>query len=306
MPPAKVEARQSASGLDFKLHPLVVINISDHLLRIKANGLDRAQGSERVLGCLLGQQNGRVVDISNSFEIRYSMGSNGIEIDEAFLVKKQEQYKQTFASLDIVGWYATGKMLTNAEMAIHRKMSEHNESPVFLQLDPVFNPAQKDLPISLYESELHSMENVPSFVFVQANFSIETSEAERIGVNQVAKVLPSGKASGIEQLSAHMTSVHAALKMLQGRIQLVTAHLDRMARGTIPFDHALVRQISSTLQRFPAVETSQFQDDYLKDHNDALLTILLSSWINCTSAANEMVEKFNMAYDRSSRRKQMP
>ena len=80
------------------LMQLVVINISDHLLRIKANGLDRAQGSERVLGCLLGQQNGRVVDISNSFEIRYSMGANGIQIDEAFLVKKQEQCETAFAA----------------------------------------------------------------------------------------------------------------------------------------------------------------------------------------------------------------
>ncbi|KAK9849666.1 hypothetical protein WJX84_003105 [Apatococcus fuscideae] len=303
MPPAKVEARQSASGLDFKLHPLVVINISDHLLRIKANALDQAQGSDRVLGCLLGQQNGRVVDISNSFEIKYSMGPSGIDIDDAFLIKKQEQYKQVFATLDIVGWYATGKALTNAEMVIHRKISEHNESPVFLQLDPVFSAAQKDLPISLYESELHTVDNVPAFIFVQANFTIETSEAERIGVNQVAKVLPSGKASGVEQLSAHMTSVHAALKMLQGRIRLVSDHVDKMASGHVPFDHSLVRQISSTLQRFPAVETSQFQDDYLKDHNDALLTILLSSWINCTSAVNELVDKFNVAYDRSSRRK---
>ncbi len=32
-----------------------------------------------------------------------------------------------------------------------------------------------------------------------ANFCMQTSEAERIGVNQVAKVLPSGKASGTEQ-----------------------------------------------------------------------------------------------------------
>ncbi len=128
---------------------LVVINISDHLLRIKANGLDRFQGSDRVLGCLLGQQQGRVVDISNSFEIKYSMGSHGIQIDDAYLVKKQEQCKigskeslavsldhsmlackqvhacadkQTFASLDIVGWYATGKSVSNAEMAIHRKV----------------------------------------------------------------------------------------------------------------------------------------------------------------------------------------
>ena len=181
MPAPGIEARQSASGLDFKLHPvrplhgrrrktkscnfsvgqkcpnvdshmrmqLVVINISDHLLRIRANGLDRFQGSDRVLGCLLGQQHGRVVDISNSFEIKYSMGSHGIQIDDAFLVKKQEQCKiaspeslpvcldhsmlapkqghtcadkQTFASLDIVGWYATGKSVSNAEMAIHRKV----------------------------------------------------------------------------------------------------------------------------------------------------------------------------------------
>ena len=75
---------------------LVVINISDHLLRIKANGLDRFQGSDRVLGCLLGQQQGRVVDISNSFEIKYTMGPNGIDIDNAFLVRKQEQCKTCF------------------------------------------------------------------------------------------------------------------------------------------------------------------------------------------------------------------
>ena len=33
----------------------------------------------------------------------------------------------------------------------------------------------------------------------KSNFCVQTSEAERIGVNQVAKVLPSGKASGTEQ-----------------------------------------------------------------------------------------------------------
>ena len=43
------------------------------------------------MGCLLGSQSGRVVDISNSFEISYTMGFGKVVIDEAFLTRKQEQ-----------------------------------------------------------------------------------------------------------------------------------------------------------------------------------------------------------------------
>lgn len=46
----------------------------------------------RVLGCLLGQQAGRVVDVSNSFEVRHEAEGNGATVlDEAFLTKKLEQ-----------------------------------------------------------------------------------------------------------------------------------------------------------------------------------------------------------------------
>ena len=70
---------------------LVLINISDHFVRMRANGL--AQGSGRVFGCLLGQQVGREVSISNSFEIIIEDGMEGPLVDEAFLTKKTEQCK---------------------------------------------------------------------------------------------------------------------------------------------------------------------------------------------------------------------
>ena len=69
---------------------LVLINISDHSTRVHANG-NTEQPRTRVLGCLLGQQTGRVVDIINSLEIRYEDGPDGITIDEGYLAKKQEQ-----------------------------------------------------------------------------------------------------------------------------------------------------------------------------------------------------------------------
>lgn len=45
----------------------------------------------RVLGCLLGSQAGRTVDIANSFEMRLTTGGGEADIDEAFLHKKMEQ-----------------------------------------------------------------------------------------------------------------------------------------------------------------------------------------------------------------------
>ncbi len=70
---------------------LVLINISDHATRIRVASGSHAD-EVRVLGCLLGQQAGRVVDVSNSFEVRHEVdGSGATVLDEAFLSKKLEQ-----------------------------------------------------------------------------------------------------------------------------------------------------------------------------------------------------------------------
>ena len=56
----------------------------------------------RVMGCLLGEQKGRVVALHNSFEIKYQSGETAMEedesgecsapvIDESFLMQKMEQ-----------------------------------------------------------------------------------------------------------------------------------------------------------------------------------------------------------------------
>lgn len=127
--------------------------MSDHHTRAKANLQDASLPPPRVLGCLLGQQAGRVVDVSNSFEFVYEATAAGLVIDEGLLTKKTEQCKlppcftgwasdtmhgrygivglmtllfiadkQVFPKLDIVGWYATGEEIQDDDMAIHRKV----------------------------------------------------------------------------------------------------------------------------------------------------------------------------------------
>lgn len=103
--------------MEFKLHPLVLLNVSDHYTRsvlevrvrrwsLRHNRLKVAMAAShsfkaqlsgheppRVLGCLLGLHlDSRTLEICNSFEIKYDgLADNVPQIDSAFLTQKQEQ-----------------------------------------------------------------------------------------------------------------------------------------------------------------------------------------------------------------------
>ncbi|CAI9088097.1 OLC1v1022336C1 [Oldenlandia corymbosa var. corymbosa] len=267
----------SSSGLTFKLHPLVILNISDHHTRVKSQsqppqissshassngGGDSAPASSssapspppRVFGCVIGVQRGRTVEIFNSFELLYD------------------------------------------------PLMDINESPVYVLLNPSINHSQKDLPVNIYESELHIIDGIPQLIFVHASYTIETVEAERISVDHVAHLKPSDGGSAATQLAAHLTGIHSAIKMLNSRIRWLLEHLITMQKGETPCENSLLRQVSSLLRRLPAVESQKFQDDFLMEFNDTLLVTYLAMLTNCSRTTYDLVDKFNTAYDRHTRR----
>lgn len=81
-------------------------------------------------------------------------------------------------------------------------MSDYNENPLLLLLDPHHDERSKDLPVSLYESELHMVKDVPTHLFVSLPFKIETTEAERVSVDHVSKVSPAGE-DGVSPRACH-------------------------------------------------------------------------------------------------------
>lgn len=312
-------ASSSSSGLTFKLHPLVILNISDHYTRVKWQSLPPSQSSAsngggdsssvpvspsstapRVFGCVIGIQRGRTVEIFNSFELLYDPLTHSL--DRTFLDKKQELYKKVFPNFYILGWYSTGSDAQESDMHIHKALMDINESPLYVLLNPSINHAQKDLPITIYESELHVIDGIPQLIFVRSSYTIETVEAERISVDHVAHLKPSDGGSAATQLAAHLTGIHSAIKMLNSRIRVLHHYLVAMQKGEIPCESSLLRQVSSLLRRLPTIESEKFQDDFLMEYNDTLLVTYLAMFTNCSSTMNELVEKFNTAYDRHSRR----
>lgn len=75
-----------------------------------------------------------------------------------------------------MGWYSTTSGVQLSDIAIHKQFLETNESPIYLLLDAAaaFAQTSRDLPISIFESELHVVQDQPTMLFVKVPYRIQT------------------------------------------------------------------------------------------------------------------------------------
>jgi len=290
---ATTEGDQSKAAMDVKLHVMVIVNLSDHFTREKV----KSTKSVRIYGILLGQQSGRKVEISNSYEMFVDHETK--QIDHEFLKKRLSQFQRVFEHDEILGWYATGSKVEGYDTGIHQQVETYNESPLFLLLDPESKPGSQNLPITLWETTVRVYDEKPRLVFTKIPYSIETTEAERIAVDHVANVSTGGRS----MLTSHLSTLQSAIKMLNMRVKIITRFVQETKAGKIPRDEGLLRSINALCHLLPAIDSDKFKEDFLTEYNDALLVTYLATVTKTSNAINEMIEKFNITYDRHTRRR---
>lgn len=301
-----VMASSSAAGsVSAHLHPLVIMNISEHWTRIRA----QEGKAQQVIGALIGKQKGRNIEIMNSFELNFttnvSIGEDesksnavlvDIVIDREYYNTKEEQFKQVFSDHDFLGWYTTGDSADENDIKVHKQICEINESPVFLKLNP--NSRQSDLPVTLYESVIDLVAGEATMLFIQIPYTLATEEAERIGVDHVARM--SSNDSGESSLVAeHLSAQHSAIKMLHSRVRLVLQYVKAVESGQLPVNREILREAYSLSNRLPVLQSPKFKGDFYNQCNDVALMTYLGALTKCCNDINQYVNKFNVMYDRA-------
>ena len=79
-------ATSAPNPLSVKLHPLVLLTISDHITR---HSLRFQEGP--IIGAIIGQQNGREVTMEYAFECKSKVDQGKVLLDEAFFATRLEQ-----------------------------------------------------------------------------------------------------------------------------------------------------------------------------------------------------------------------
>lgn len=297
-PAARVERTLSGGGgsISVSLHPLVIMNISDHFTRVRVQGGAEQQPAS-VYGALLGVQRGRCVEVCNSFELVVSADEkNGRAVlDQEYFAAKEEQFKQVFSLMELLGWYTTGEAPSEGDAHFHQQVCTDNETGLLLKVNPLARTNQ--LPVTLFESLIEIVDGERKVLFSRVPYSLATEDAERIGVDHVARASVAGasKASVVaEQLSAQ----HGAVKMLHSRVRVILDYLRAVQAGDLPKNHEVLREVSSLCAQLPVLDRASFQSEFYCQTNDVLLMCYLATITKGIATASEFVAKVNVVYDR--------
>ncbi|XP_067669609.1 COP9 signalosome complex subunit 6-like [Haliotis asinina] len=296
-PRTSVMATAGTSGsVSVALHPLVIMNISEHWTRVRAQEGKPMQ----VLGALIGQQKGRNIEVMNSFELVFDVVDGNIIINMDYYNTKEEQFKQVFSEMDFLGWYTTGDLPTESDIRVHGQICQINESPVLMKLNPLAR--NSDLPVSIYESVIDLVNREATMLFVELSYTLATEEAERIGVDHVARMSSSDTG---ESSTEHLIAQHSSIKMLHSRVKLILEYVKAVQAGEIPKNHDVLREAYSLCYRLPVLNTTRFKEDFYNQHNDVCLMAYLGSMTKGCNTMNQFVNKFNVLYDRQGMGRRM-
>ncbi|KAF3395905.1 signalosome complex subunit 6 [Penicillium rolfsii] len=223
-----ISSKSSDSGLHIQLHPLVLLTISDQITRHAAR---QQQGP--IIGALLGQQNGREITLEHVFECPVATGANGeVLLPSTWFEERLKQFKDVHKdpALDLVGWWSTAPPSgpDSSHLPVHKQiLQDHNESAVFLAFHPSEVQSRTHgakLPLTIYETVLEGENAVDAgkdmqidgeeptlnIRFRELPYSVETEEAEMIGVDTIAQT--AGTASRSE-IPSQGTSASAGQKL---------------------------------------------------------------------------------------------
>ncbi|XP_061485298.1 COP9 signalosome complex subunit 6-like isoform X2 [Rhineura floridana] len=181
-----VMASGVTGSVSVKLHPLVILNISDHWIRMRLQERRPVQ----VIGTLIGRQEGRNIELMNSFELLSHTVEENVVIDKEYYYTKEEHLKQVFKELGFLGWYTTGGPPDQSDIHVHKQVCEIIESPLFLKLNPMTK--HTDLPVSVFESVIDIINREVTMLYAELTYTLATEEAEGIGVDHVARMTATG------------------------------------------------------------------------------------------------------------------
>jgi len=288
---------KTAAGAHVHLHPLVLMNITDHHTRASLGG----DMHDRVIGALFGEQRGLDSVIMNSIEMHFDVapaeqGAHAI-INADFVRKQEEMHQVVYPKQAFQGWYAVGDAALPAHMATHKALVELGyTNPFFLLLNERIDEGAKELPLSIYEGQvaMGGVGGAPRHVFVRQAFAIATTESERIAIEHVAKNTPVGGDESV--LTPHLQNLQRSVSRLRSRTQQLLAYLRGVEQGSFPRDEALLRQVSAICRQLPALDPAAFKDSFVSEYVDSQLVTLLASITKGTKTLSEVTDKVQAGY----------
>lgn len=226
------------------VHPLVLLSVADSYNR-SAKGTKR-----RVVGVLLGQNNGKSVNVANSFAVPFEEDEKDPDVwflDHDFVESMYDMYKKINAKEKLIGWYHSGPKLRASDLRINEMFKRWTSNPVLVVVD--VNPTV-GIPTDAYFAveEIKDDGTSTSRTFVHCPSTIEAEEAEEIGVEHLLRDVRDQSTGTLSQ------RIEQQLRSLQGltsRLEEIGTYLEDVISGRLPVNHTILGSLQDVFNLLP-------------------------------------------------------
>ncbi|KAL9614121.1 MAG: hypothetical protein Q9167_001406 [Letrouitia subvulpina] len=282
--------------------PLVLLSAADHFGR-SGKGLRR-----RVVGVLLGQNDGQNVRVSNSFAVPFEEDDKDPSVwflDHNYVESMNDMFKKVNAREKLIGWYHSGPKLRASDLEINELFKRYTPNPLLVIVD--VQPKEVGVPTDAYFAveEIKDDGTTTSKTFVHTPSIIEAEEAEEIGVEHLLRDI---RDVAVGTLSTRITSQLQSLQGLHLRLRDIGQYLQKVLNGELPVNHAILGNLQDVFNLLPnlsnptatpqvkgldnasSTENSELARAMSVKTNDQLMSIYLSSLIRAITAFHDLIE----------------
>ncbi|EMC96673.1 hypothetical protein BAUCODRAFT_34056 [Baudoinia panamericana UAMH 10762] len=314
--PATTAETLSIVNRTVSVAPLVLLSAADHYGR-------SAKGTrKRVVGVLLGQNDGKSVRVSNCFAVPFEEDDKDPSVwflDHNYVESMNDMFKKVNAREKLIGWYHSGPKLRASDLEINELFKRYTPNPLLVIID--VHPQEVGVPTDAYFAveEIKDDGTSTSKTFVHTPSTIEAEEAEEIGVEHLLRDI---RDVAVGTLSTRITSQLQSLQGLHLRLQDISKYLQKVLDGDLPVNHAILGNLQDVFNLLPNLSTPKVSVKDQKDlptvngmvngaigveggsmsentelakamsvkTNDQLMSIYLSSLIRAITAFHDLIE----------------
>ncbi|KAG4434350.1 proteasome regulatory particle subunit [Cadophora sp. M221] len=301
--PATTAETLSLVSRTVSVAPLVLLSVADHFGRSSSKNTRR-----RVVGVLLGQNDGKNVRVSNSFAVPFEEDEKDPSVwflDHNYVESMADMFKKINAREKLVGWYHSGPKLRASDLEINELFKRYTPNPLLVIID--VQPKEAGVPTDAYFAveEIKDDGTTTTKTFVHTPSIIEAEEAEEIGVEHLLRDI---RDVAVGTLSTRITNQLQSLQGLHLRLRDIGQYLQKVLDGALPVNHAILGNLQDVFNLLPNLSTPKASshipngvDAPVKNNselahamsiktNDQLMAIYLSSLIRAITAFHDLIE----------------
>ncbi|CAH8654186.1 unnamed protein product [Schistosoma margrebowiei] len=260
------------SGSAVHVHPVVLASIVDAYER-------RAEGSERVIGTLLGTWGKGIIEVTHCYSVLHQESAVDVSMDIEFKNNMTVLERKVNPSHNIVGWYATGNEIPETLKLIHQDVyMQKSKNAIFLMVDTNMTIGEK-MAIKAYLCRKMGIPGgTQGFIFVPVEVEVECYGAERCAVEMmVSSIDPRSKLE--PELGDDMVYLYQLSQHLLTMLDQVIRYVENVIDNKCPADPKIGRSIAQLIFSIPKLDPDHLEQLINSSYKDLLMITYLTNLI---------------------------